>query len=79
MKQRSITQLISYYEGPPFKKQSRVATRSNDLANQIVLVGLAYPHIVKASYLGHEIFGHIVDQNISVDLLRLALETALEE
>ena len=35
-------------------------------------------YVVDRSDLRIEIFGHVVDENVAVDLLSLAFETALE-
>ena len=42
-------------------------------------MGFCDLHIVDLADPRLEIFGHVVDQDISIDLLRLALEAALEQ
>lgn len=52
---------------------------SNYLAYQIVLVSFGDSHIVDLTQSGFKIFGHVVDQDVAVDILRLALKAALKE
>src|SRR5260221_1459872 len=51
----------------------------NDLADQIVFVGLGDLDVVDGPDLRVEVFGDVVDKDVAVDLLSLAFEPTLEE
>lgn len=51
----------------------------DQLANEVVLVSLGDADVIDRTDLRLEIVRHVVDENIAVDVLGLALEAALEQ
>ena len=51
----------------------------DDLADQIVIVSFSYLNFVYAANSRSEARCNVVDKDVTVDLLRLAFESALEQ
>jgi hypothetical protein len=51
----------------------------NDFADQIIIVSFGNAHLVKVADFRCKIFRHIVDQDIAVNFLGLALCSSLKE
>src|SRR4051794_37627916 len=67
------------WDKPGTRWDNRRQSLSDDLANEIVFVGLGDLDVVDSAYLRFETFRDVVDQYVAVDLLGLALEAALVE
>jgi len=50
----------------------------NDRPDEIVFVSFGNADVVDGTHLRFEAIGHVVDEDVSVDVLRLALEAALK-
>jgi hypothetical protein len=51
----------------------------HDLADEVIFVGLGDADVVDIADLRFKIFGHVVDQNVAVDLLSLSLQPPLKQ